>query len=276
MRHSRIPLCLLAVLLAMAAAPGCGSEEPATPGKKRLLLIGQGPDGHPAGTHEFLPGVRILAHCLKQFPDLEAVVVSADEPWSEGPALLESADGLVLFVSEGAKWLSKEPRPFGGDARFCPQRRGTGGAALGNGDGRGQKHRRLRQAVRRLSRRPGPQTRHPGGDGQDPGATSPGHPRAFPTSPSTTSSTTASSWCSRPRASFPWCRRTSRKSGRRLPGPGNAATGGVRSASAACTFTGTGGWSPTAGWPSRPCCGRCDCRSLRVGATWMSPRNCSA
>ena len=80
MRHSRVHLYLLAALLAVAAAPGCGSEEPATPGKKRLLLIGQGPDGHPAGTHEFLPGVRILAHCLKQFPDLEAVVVSATSP----------------------------------------------------------------------------------------------------------------------------------------------------------------------------------------------------
>ena len=56
MRHSRVHLYLLAVLLAVAAAPGCGSEEPAASGKKRLLLIGQGPDGHPAGTHEFLPG----------------------------------------------------------------------------------------------------------------------------------------------------------------------------------------------------------------------------
>lgn len=32
---------------------------------KRLLLIGQGPDGHPAGTHEFMAGVRILARCLQ-------------------------------------------------------------------------------------------------------------------------------------------------------------------------------------------------------------------
>ena len=119
MRHLRIHLCLLAVLLAVVASAGCGPEEPATPDKTRLLLIGQGPDGHPPGTHEFLPGVRILDHCLKQFPDLEAEVVAADEPWSEGPALLDSADGLVLFVSEGAKWLSNDPDRLAAMQRFA-------------------------------------------------------------------------------------------------------------------------------------------------------------
>lgn len=116
MGHSRIHLCLLAALL---AAAGCGSEGPVAPAKKRLLLIGQGPDGHPPGTHEFLPGVRILDHCLKQFPDLEAVVAAADEPWSEGPALLDSADGLVLFVSQGAKWLSNDPDRLAAMQRFA-------------------------------------------------------------------------------------------------------------------------------------------------------------
>ena len=119
MRHSRIHFCLLAVLLAAVASAGCGPEEPATPDKTRLLLIGQGPDGHPPGTHEFLPGVRILDHCLKQFPDLEAEVVAADEPWSEGPALLDSADGLVLCVSEGAKWLSNDPDRLAAMQRFA-------------------------------------------------------------------------------------------------------------------------------------------------------------
>ena len=119
MRHSRIHFCLPAVLLAVVASAGCSPEEPATPDKTRLLLIGQGPDGHPPGTHEFLPGVRILDHCLKQFPDLEAEVVAADEPWSEGPALLDSADGLVLFVSEGAKWLSNDPDRLAAMQRFA-------------------------------------------------------------------------------------------------------------------------------------------------------------
>ncbi len=118
MCHSRIHLCLAAALL-VVAAPGCGPEEPADSGKTRLLLIGQGPDGHPAGTHEFLPGVRILNHCLRQFPDLEAMVVSADEPWSEGPSLLDSADGLVLFVSQGARWLSNDADRLAAMQRFA-------------------------------------------------------------------------------------------------------------------------------------------------------------
>lgn len=119
MHHSRLPFCLVAALLTLATAPGCGPEEPVDSGKTRLLLIGQGPDGHPPGTHEFLPGVRILNHCLRQFPDLETVVVSADEPWSEGPSLLDSADGLVLFVSQGARWLNNDADRLAAMQRFA-------------------------------------------------------------------------------------------------------------------------------------------------------------
>jgi len=76
---------------------------------KRLLLIGQGPDGHPAGTHEFMAGVRILARCLQRIPGMQVIVVKADEPWKEGPSLLDSADGVLLFVSQGARWINNEP-----------------------------------------------------------------------------------------------------------------------------------------------------------------------
>src|SRR6266487_3930946 len=30
-------------------------------------------------------------------------------PWKEGPELLAKADGVVLFVSEGARWLNANP-----------------------------------------------------------------------------------------------------------------------------------------------------------------------
>ena len=92
-----VALACLSVALATTAA------EP-----QRLLLLGQGPDGHPAGTHEYLPGLEILARCLETTPDLELSLVKADEPWSEGPELLEDADGAVVFLSEGAKWLSAD------------------------------------------------------------------------------------------------------------------------------------------------------------------------
>ena len=122
MRFSSLQLCFLAVLTIIPLFTGCTTEGPdedrdASRGK-RLLLLGQGPDGHPAGTHEFMAGVRILSHCLKRFPGVEAVIVAADEPWEEGPALLDSADGLVLFVSEGAKWMSNAPARLAALQRF--------------------------------------------------------------------------------------------------------------------------------------------------------------
>jgi type 1 glutamine amidotransferase len=34
----------------------------------------------------------------------------ADEPWKEGPELLARADGVVLFLSEGARWMEHDPK----------------------------------------------------------------------------------------------------------------------------------------------------------------------
>jgi type 1 glutamine amidotransferase len=77
---------------------------------KKLLLVGQGPDGHPAQTHEYLAGMKVLEKCLKQVPGLELTTVRADEPWKEGPELLRRADGVVLFLSEGAQWMHQDPK----------------------------------------------------------------------------------------------------------------------------------------------------------------------
>ncbi|MBL8798016.1 MAG: ThuA domain-containing protein [Planctomycetia bacterium] len=77
--------------------------------KKKLLLVGQGPDGHPPETHEYLPGVKVLGRCLEKTPDLEITTVDATGPWKNGPELIERSDAVVLFVSEGAKWLQADP-----------------------------------------------------------------------------------------------------------------------------------------------------------------------
>jgi type 1 glutamine amidotransferase len=77
---------------------------------KRLLLISQGPDGHPKATHEYVAGQMVLAKCLSGVHGLEIVQTRADGDWAEGPELLRKADGAVLFVSEGAKWLSADER----------------------------------------------------------------------------------------------------------------------------------------------------------------------
>lgn len=77
---------------------------------KRVLLLGQGPDGHPPATHEYLPGLRMLAKCLGRLPNLQTVVVSADGAWTDGPELLDGADAAVVFLAEGARWVSQDQR----------------------------------------------------------------------------------------------------------------------------------------------------------------------
>lgn len=77
---------------------------------KKLLLVGQGPDGHPATTHEYVAGIKVLAKCLKPVAKLELLETRGDEPWKEGPELLDRVDGVVLFVSEGGRWMQNDPR----------------------------------------------------------------------------------------------------------------------------------------------------------------------
>jgi hypothetical protein len=77
---------------------------------KTLLLIGQGPDGHPSGTHEYAAGLQRLAELLAPEPELKIEVLKADGAWPEGNALIARADGAVLFLAEGARWSVAEPR----------------------------------------------------------------------------------------------------------------------------------------------------------------------
>ncbi len=77
---------------------------------KRVLLLAQGADDHPAGTHEYLPGMKLLATCLRDIPGLKVDVIRADGAWAEGPGLIREADCVVLFLAEGAKWIHQDPR----------------------------------------------------------------------------------------------------------------------------------------------------------------------
>jgi len=76
---------------------------------KRLLMLGQSPDGHPWSTHEYMSGLGILAKCLQDVPGLQMVIERADEPWERGPELIDGADGIVVFLSQGAKWIQQDP-----------------------------------------------------------------------------------------------------------------------------------------------------------------------
>lgn len=37
------------------------------------------------------------------------IATNADSPWNNGPDLIDSADGVVLYLSEGAKWIGDNP-----------------------------------------------------------------------------------------------------------------------------------------------------------------------
>jgi type 1 glutamine amidotransferase len=91
---------------------------------KRLLLIGQSPDGHPWSTHEYLAAARLFAKLLQPVKEVQTIIVNADEPWSDGPELLDGADGVVLFVSEGAKWLQQDRQRLAAFQRLAERKGG--------------------------------------------------------------------------------------------------------------------------------------------------------
>lgn len=98
-------IALYGVWLANAPPPLAADDPP----PRRVLLVGQGPDGHPQGTHEYVAGLRILAATLARDPALEVRSLTVEGDWPEGPAEVRSADAVVLFLAEGARWLDQRP-----------------------------------------------------------------------------------------------------------------------------------------------------------------------
>lgn len=93
----------------LQAVDGQGDESPHPNDRpKRILLLGQKPDSHPRATHEYMSGVRLIGRYLQQQGGLHVVLVQADDPWADGPDELDGADGVFLFLSEGAKWVSSD------------------------------------------------------------------------------------------------------------------------------------------------------------------------
>jgi type 1 glutamine amidotransferase len=98
-----VTLMLGLILLTLEGSAGAADTH-------RVLLIGQGPDGHPAATHEYNAGVRLLGKLLSRTENLQTIVVSADGEWADGPELLDGADAAVVFVSQGAKWIQDDTK----------------------------------------------------------------------------------------------------------------------------------------------------------------------
>lgn len=55
-----------------------------------------------------MAGIRLIARFLNELGKFQVIVEQADSPWNDGPELLDGADGVVLFLTEGAKWVSEE------------------------------------------------------------------------------------------------------------------------------------------------------------------------
>lgn len=121
-----LALVTLAISPAFAGEDAAGAD--ASRETKQLLLLGQGPDGHPWGTHEYMAGTRVLAALLEPVEGLQVRRVRADEPWKEGPELLADADGVFVFLSQGARWLQREEARLKAFQRLA--RRGGGLSVL--------------------------------------------------------------------------------------------------------------------------------------------------
>lgn len=119
-----IPVTLL-LLVSLAEA-----QQPVAPPPRpqRILLLGQKPDGHPVTTHEYMAGIQLLARQLERLPNVQTIVIQADSPWKDGPELLDGADAAVLFLAEGARWVSEAPARLAAFQRLA--RRGGGLACL--------------------------------------------------------------------------------------------------------------------------------------------------
>jgi len=57
-----------------------------------------------------MAGVRVMEKLLAPHKDVRVTVTKADEPWTEGPALIDQADGIVMFVTQGARWIQNDPQ----------------------------------------------------------------------------------------------------------------------------------------------------------------------
>jgi hypothetical protein len=95
---SRFSFVLLFVAASLSAA------------QKQLLVLGQKPDGHPPGTHEYMAGARVVAALMKDRKDVKVTIAQADNPWPEGPALIAKADGIVMFLNEGGRFIQDDPK----------------------------------------------------------------------------------------------------------------------------------------------------------------------
>ncbi len=67
----------------------------------RILLIGKDRD-HPYQTHEYMAWATLLAKCLRQTPNVEAIVSNG---WPQDPNVLANLDAIVMHSAMGGDFL---------------------------------------------------------------------------------------------------------------------------------------------------------------------------
>jgi hypothetical protein len=93
------------IALSVAYVGICGTASAADGTRKIVIIAGtvhQRPGGHPAGTHEYALGARLLKRCLETAPNVANVNVELHfDGWPRDPSTLDDADTIVV-LSDGA------------------------------------------------------------------------------------------------------------------------------------------------------------------------------
>ena len=71
-----------------------------------------------------MAAAALMHSMLSRVDGVQPVVVKADGKWEGGPDLLDSADGVFLFASEGARWISDDAQRLAAFQRLA--KRGGG------------------------------------------------------------------------------------------------------------------------------------------------------
>jgi type 1 glutamine amidotransferase len=103
----RFTFALMAALLLGTAGASAADAKP-----KRLLMVHQSPDGHAPTFHEFKGGAEVMNELLKPYKNIQTTLVNADEPWADGPKMIDQCDGIVLWVTQGARWMQTDDKRY--------------------------------------------------------------------------------------------------------------------------------------------------------------------
>lgn len=89
----------------------------------KIVLIGKDRD-HPPKTHEYMAWCRLLAKCLEQTQNVQAVVSNG---WPKDPAVLKGVDAIVFYTKEAGNVMFGGPQRAEAEALL---KRGVGLTAI--------------------------------------------------------------------------------------------------------------------------------------------------